>query len=112
MKVTYECHITCSVEHAEAATQVARELHWKTSEIARDPVLGNATYFYLTTHSREEYLDADPDRRTDSLADTQIYQRMKAAVLRLTQLGVPVIREKIEAIVFDTKTGYSFDGNS
>lgn len=84
----YECHITLSVDYAEKATEVAKELHWKTSEIARDPVLGNATYFYLTTHTNDF---------------PQMWERMKRATTLLEDMKVPVIREKIELIIHDTK---------
>lgn len=86
----YECHITCHQKDAIPATTVAQGHHWKTSEIARDPVLGEATYFYLTSHG------ATYDH---------LYGRMKAASEALQSLGVEVVREKIEHIVYDTKTG-------
>lgn len=86
--MNYEIHITCSVYHSAVAEQVAKTLHWKTSEIARDPVLGKATYFYLTTH-------------TATLEDAHI--RMEACCAALETEGVPVIREKIEHIVHDRR---------
>ena len=88
--MTYECHITCKQEDAALATAVATALHWKTSEIARDPVLGQGTYFYLTSHG------ATYD---------QIFVRMQQASQALIDHGVAVLREKIEHIVYDTKTG-------
>ncbi len=84
----YECHITLSVDYAEKATEVAKELHWKTSEIARDPVLGNATFFYLTTHTNDF---------------PQMWGKMNAATALLAKMDVPVLREKIELIIHDTK---------
>lgn len=86
--MNYECHITVSTEHAEKAAACAKTLHWKTSEIARDPVLGNKNFYYLTTHS-----DNAPE----------IFSRMQRAVNALEFDGVPVIREKIELIIHDTK---------
>lgn len=88
--MNYECHITCHQSAAEIATKVAKALHWKTSEIARDPVLGQATYFYLTSHG------ATYD---------QLFERMETAALALRAEGVEVVREKIEHIVYDTKLG-------
>lgn len=41
--MNYECHITCLVSDAAQAEQVAKELHWKTSEIARDIVYDTKT---------------------------------------------------------------------
>jgi hypothetical protein len=84
----YECHITVDTKDAEAATRVAKELHWKTSEIARDPVLGNKNFFYLTTH------DSEPQR---------MFNRMNQCVYYLKEQRVPVLREKIELIIHDTK---------
>lgn len=84
----FECHITCTVERAFIATQVANQFHWKTSEIARDPVLGDDTYFYLTTHG-DDYI--------------KVFNRMRYAVEELRARGVEVVREKIELIMYDTK---------
>lgn len=85
---SYECHITVSVADAAMATGVATSGGWKTSEIARDPVLGDDTHFYLTCHATDY---------------TFILGKMKTAVGVLQSSGVKVIREKIERIVYDTK---------
>jgi hypothetical protein len=92
----YECHITTRTPFAVASTEIAKELHWKTSEIARDPVLGNDTYFYLTTH------DTDLGR---------MLGRMQTCVARMKEAGVEVVREKIEEIIHDTKLGLSVSVN-
>lgn len=84
----YECHITLSTADAPAASVIARTLHWKTSEIARDPVLGEDTFYYLTSH------DIDYDR---------MFDRMEMCCMVLRASGVNIIREKIELIVHDTK---------
>lgn len=84
----YECHITVNTVHAEAATQIAKTFHWKTSEIARDPLLGDKNFFYLTTHDNDL---------------TRMFERMKQCTLALGMREVPVLREKIEAILHDTK---------
>lgn len=86
--IMFECHITVSTDDAAVATLVAKEYHWKTSEIARDPVLGDKNFFYLTTHSKD-YKD--------------MWERLRLAVHMLELSKVPVIREKIELIVHDTK---------
>ena len=85
----FECHITCYTSQADKASAVAKTLHWKTSEIARDPVLGNDTYFYLTSHSNDL---------------THMMDRMKTATKTLQDFGVQIVREKIEVIIHDTKT--------
>lgn len=84
----YECHITCYESDSVKCEEIARELHWKTSEIARDPVLGDKTFFYLTSHA-----DNFPD----------IWNRMTDAVLRLQLENVPVLREKIELVIHDAR---------
>jgi hypothetical protein len=89
MKPLYEIHITCMTSQAQAATEVAKKLHWKTSEIARDPVLGNDTYFYLTKYA--ETLDIAHTYLTDAI------------VALLYTYNVEVIREKIEHIVHDVR---------
>lgn len=84
----FECHITVSTEHAETATNIAKLCHWKTSEIARDPVLGDKNFFYLTSHSKE-YND--------------MWSRLRQTVAMFNNVEVPVLREKIELIMYDTK---------
>ena len=84
----FECHVTIALEHGDLGQQVASALHWSTSEIERDPLLGKASYFYLTTH------DTDLVRMTT---------RMRECVDALQAIGVPVVREKIEVIIHDTK---------
>lgn len=86
--MNYECHITVHVRDAEVATAIAKELHWKTSQIDGDPVLGDRPYFYLTTHSSDV---------------EQMFIRMRAASAALQKRKVHVIREKVELIIYDTK---------
>lgn len=84
----YECHITISVLDATLGEAVAKQFHWKTSQIERDPVLGRATYFYLTSHA-----DGPED----------MFRRMRECSAELRLRGVPIVREKIELILYDTK---------
>lgn len=84
----FECHITVSTDDANSANIVAKEYHWKTSEIARDPVLGDKNFFYLTTHTKDY---------------GSMWSKLRIAVDELEKMHVPVIREKIELIVHDTK---------
>lgn len=88
--MNYECHITLKLAQAGIGARVAETHHWKTSEIARDPVLGKDTYFYLTSHAATY---------------EEMQRRLDAAVLRLKHLGAEVIRTKIELIVFDWRLG-------
>jgi len=85
-----EIHVTTSTKFAAKAQEIAQTLHWKTSEIARDPVLGNDTFFYLTTHSASV---------------KAAFTRLEYCVKQLEEVGVEVIRQKIEIVIFDTKLG-------
>ena len=82
----FECHITVSVSDAELASAIAKDMNWSTSQIARDPILGDDTYFYLTCHS-ESYL--------------HIHNKMQSTTQWLFKNKIPVIRNKIELIMHD-----------
>lgn len=90
----YECHITVLLKDREIAEQVAKDLHWKTSAIDGDPVLGKDTYFYLTTYGKHVMYNVQ---------DEDIWHNMKSTVNVLAARGVKVIREKIELIVHDLR---------
>jgi hypothetical protein len=88
-KLLYEIHITCYTSQAKQAAFAAAELHWKTSEIMRDPVLGNDTYYYLTKYAAT--LD-------------QAIEFLSAACHTLQfKYNVIIVREKIEHIVYDIR---------
>lgn len=85
----FECHITLHLDDADVGNHLAKEFHWKTSQIERDPVLGNNAYFYLTTHA-SNYIE--------------IYTKMNRTSLAFESLtNRTVVREKIELIMYDTK---------
>lgn len=84
----FECHITCNLADAEGAQIVAEELNWSTSQIERDPVLGKGSYFYLTSHEKD-FL--------------RLFGRMQSATNVLRLRGIAVVRQKIEAILYDRK---------
>lgn len=86
--MNFECHITVGLEDAINAQDIADARGWSTSQIERDPVLGKASYFYLTRHGRD-------------LED--IFDQMRGCVTHLNMRQIPVIRSKIEAILYDTK---------
>lgn len=86
--MNFECHITVALADREIAQEIADAQHWSTSEIERDPVLGKASYFYLTTHAREF---------------KELWDRMERAEDELSFRDIKVIRSKIEAILYDTK---------
>lgn len=92
MSNLYELHITVDKKDAAKATEVARQLHWKTSQIDGDPVLGAKPFFYLTTYVRASTLSVSPAR-----------QRLRQGVHGLRNAGVYVLREKIELIIYDAR---------
>ena len=87
-KQLYEIHITTYTRYSVQAKKIAEVLHWKTSEIARDPVLGNDTYFYLTKYAENLAL---------------AHQHISEVVNMLRYYDVIVVREKIEHIVHDIR---------
>jgi len=91
--MNYECHITVTVADEPVATEIATRCGWKTSEIKRDPLLGDGSHFYLTRHSKSHQ---------------KIFEEMQFAAAELRLYGATVLREKIELIVYDTKTGIGF----
>ena len=88
MKLLFEIHITCFCSQATQAAQVASALKWKTSEIKRDPVLGNDTYYYLTKYAASLEL---------------AHAELRTCVDQLINNKIVVIREKIEHIVHDKR---------
>lgn len=86
----FEAHITCHIRHAIVVEKLSKELHWNFSKIEGDPLLGAKPHCYLTSHA---------------ITFLELYGRMKAAVGVCSQEGVEVLREKIELIMYDTKTG-------
>lgn len=88
---SYECHVTCSAEACPLFDEIAAALHWSTSTIDGDPLLGKGPRFYFTTHAK------------GTLSHHSIAERMRMLVRELRAHGVEPVRCKIEAIVFDTK---------
>ena len=87
----FEAHITCPRDYSERVEQAFSDEQWKFSAIDGDPVMGKQAYCCLTAY------DTDGNY-------------LKQRVLRMGRLlrtaGIPVLREKIEEIIFDTKTEY------
>ena len=88
----YECHVTVlkpSIEADRARMQaIASRLHWKTSEIDGDPVLGKKVFFYFTTHGQNY------EELTSRMEDLR-------RTLESPGIDIAVVRMKIEDIVFD-----------
>jgi hypothetical protein len=86
----FEAHITLPRAQAEDVEKMAADSGWTYSAIDGDPVMGKQAYCYLTAY--------------DTTA-TGLLARMRIVTAALTQRDVQVLREKIERIIFDTKTG-------
>lgn len=91
----YECHITL---HKPVDTKLARKLftiskeyNMKTSWITGDPVTGPGKWFYISGYSTSY---------------EELLANMKKAAEQVRNLGIEVVREKIEQIMYDTKTNY------
>ncbi len=91
----YESHITLlkpdSTEKAKKLLDLAAKHKMKCSWITGDPVLGVGKWFYISGY------DTDFTVLKDKVMSMSMY--LKAA-------GFEVVREKIEQIMWDTKTGY------
>ena len=87
----YEAHITCPRESSDTIQRlITRRLtKWKFSAFDADPLMGDKPFAYLTSY--------DP-------SDEDMLDHMTEAAYALEAAGVPVLRQKIERIVFDTKT--------
>ncbi len=84
----YECHITVDKKFSMALEAMAKILHWKYSCIDGDPVLGKQAFAYLTTHDN---------------SFERMVTRMDEVCDLLEPMLIPVLRKKIELIVYDTK---------
>lgn len=87
--MNYESHITIPAVNHQVAAEVAEKHNWFMSKITDDPLLGPGAKSYLTAH------------RTDYF---EMWTDMTRVSAELARLGIPVLREKIELIMYDTKT--------
>lgn len=88
----YECHVTVNkpttASDRKLLDDVAVYLHWKTSEIDGDPVLGRKLHYYFTSHGDDFEV---------------LRQRMLRLSQHLRDRDVKIVREKIEKIVYDVR---------
>lgn len=88
----YEAHITITAEFSQRLIALLEDgafKAWKFSQIHGDITLGDKLYCYLTKHSRDVFaLKQELDQAANSLR---------------SHFGFLVVREKIEAIIYDTK---------
>ena len=82
----YEAHITYKAEH-RAHLEALLIPGWKFSAIDGDPVLGKEVYCYLTSYDKD---------------GKNLLARMQRTV---ETIGFEAVRQKVEQIVYDTKTG-------
>lgn len=89
----FEAHITMPREQGQLVEQMAASLLGKFSysAIDGDPVMGKRPYCYLTAYD------------TDGL---RLLETVRFASLNLRSAGIDVLREKVEEIVYDSKTGH------
>ena len=86
----FECHITCSVEDALLVERTGLKNNWKFSCINGDALMGAKPHCYLTNYNADaQKLKEDMETMSDLLNFN----------------GVKILRQKIERIIFDTKTG-------
>ena len=94
-KTKFECHITLNrpkdITEAKQIFSIVAKTKMKTSWITGDPVLGVGKWFYISGYN--ESYDA-------------LFANMKEVVEKLKELNVEIVREKIEQILYDTKTNY------
>ncbi len=86
----FEWHITCPAENAKLVRDICELAGVVFSQITGCPILGQGEYCYVTGYNTEsEEARAEVDRME----------------IVLHEAGVPLLRSKIEDIVYDTKTG-------
>ena len=88
-KPCHEAHITLAQADRKTAERIADQFGWVFSEISGCPILGQGTYCYLTGY--------DPDAAT-------LLAEIDTVAAACRREGLTVHREKIERIVYDTKT--------
>jgi len=85
----FEWHITLDQQHRSTAQKIADAFGFTFSEITGCPILGQGTYCYITGFDTNSEI---------ALSEVNTVLRV------LVTYNVPVLRAKIEDIVYDTKT--------
>lgn len=91
----YECHITVNpfgvpFTHPTTCEQAVPS-GWSYSCIKGDPILGKTQFQYATKHFESDVPFLD------------VMKQMERAAQALRNQGWPVVREKIELVLFDSK---------
>lgn len=91
----FECHITLlkpkTTKEAKILFDISSRHSFKCSWITGDPVLGVGKWFYISGY----------DKSFDVLLS-----KMKNVVMEVSSHNIEIVREKIEEILYDTKTGH------
>jgi hypothetical protein len=85
----FEAHITLPRESSVKVGKMADSTGWMFSAIDGDPLMGKRAYCYLTAYDT---------------SGNDLLRRMRIVADALRFCGVEVLREKVEQILFDTKT--------
>lgn len=93
MERKFEAHITCNRADADKLRALlVRLAGWKYSSFDADPVMGDKPFAYLTAYDTDPYV---------------LRGRTLMAAGLLSAQGIEVLRQKVEEIVYDTKTGHN-----
>jgi hypothetical protein len=85
----FEAHITLDKEYGPRLREGLKG--WQYSAIDDDPIMGQKPYCYLTAY------DPDPE---------DLFERMLVVEdILVYEMDIPVLRKKIERIIYDSKTG-------
>lgn len=89
-KQYYECHITCEGDKLATALAIDK-IGWTFSCIDGDPDLGSGTKCYATKQFNARH------------EDDGVIGQLTTAAIQLRKLGVKVLREKVELVLFDKR---------
>ncbi len=92
MERKFEAHITMPREQRDLVERQASIMGWSFSIIDGDPIMGQKPYCYLTAY------------HTDGQKLLAVMNEVSGV---LSKGGVTILREKLEEILYDTKTGHN-----
>jgi len=87
----YECNITL-LDDKEKCQKEIQEINWSFSCIDNDIILGKGIKCYATYHYNEKYSKEIIIKEVNKFADILISK------------GLNVIREKVELVIYDSKS--------
>lgn len=94
-KRKFECHITLlkpkTTSEAKLLFDISSRHSFRTSWITGDPVLGAGNWFYISGYDENYH---------------NLFLKMKNVVREISSHNIEIIREKIEEILYDTKTNH------